>query len=374
MMKKLMILMMIATLLAVSVISVASASGTSVMYVRTANGKPVNVRSAPSKDAPIIGSLKYGEHIVADWSYAGNDGWTRVIYGGTGMGSAYIMSRFLVDQDPGPAPTPSPADEEKEAEKKLEKELNSEQMIEEPFYIAARPARVSGWVNFRSGPSKITSRIASYTDGKELIAIGETTNWYKAKDPETGYVGYIFKQYTARLAKQYVTETETPDGVQNLGKLNVNGEFELTCKLPAGYSLQTVNMRGDKIIASVLSEDMTRPQMYLTIAYDETYANVRRMNDLSEEDLALLENSFREMNDVTIEYKETGFGTKLLVARETGADADFVDILTIYNGYFVEFNMSPNPKAADQTLSDEQVRMCIDFLTNVEFRPANAEG
>ena len=119
---------------------------------------------------------------------------------------------------------------------------------------------------------------------------------------------------------------------------------------------------------------MTRPQMYLTIAYDETYANVRRMNDLSEEDLALLENSFREMNDVTIEYKETGFGTKLLVARETGADADFVDILTIYNGYFAEFNMSPNPKAADQTLSDEQVRMCIDFLTNVEFRPANAEG
>ena len=378
MMKKFMILMMIVTLLAASMISVASASGTSVMYVKTANGKPVNVRSGPSKDAPIIGSLKYGDHIVTDWSYAGNDGWTKVFYGGTGMGTAYIMSRFLVDEDPGPAPTPSPDDRKKEEEaaekKKLEKELMSETTLDQPFYIAVRPARASGWANFRSGPSKTLSRIATYPDGKELIAIGETTNWYKARDPETENVGYIFKQYTSRLAKEYVTETETPDGVQKLGTLNVNGEFELTCKLPDGYNLQTVNMRGDKIIASVLPDDETRPQLYLSIAYDDTYGNVKRMNDLSEEDLALLEDTFKDMNEVTIEYRTTGFGTKLLIARETGEDTDFVDILTVYDGYFIEFNMFPNPKATDQTLSDEQVRMCIDFLTNMDFIPANSDG
>ena len=378
MMKRLMILMMIVTLLAASVISVASAAGTSIMYVKTANGKNVNVRSAPSTDAEIIGSLKYGDHIIADWSYAGNDGWTKVIYGGTGMGTAYIMSRFLVDEDPGPAPTPSKEDKEKEEaaaeRKKLDKELRSETTIAEPFYIAVRPARASGWVNFRTGPSKTTSRIAAFTDGKELIAEGETTNWYRARDPETENVGYIFKQYTSKLARKYVTEVKTPDGVQNLGTLNVNGEFEISCKLPEGYSLQTVNMRGDKIIASVLSGDITRPQLYMTIAYDETYANVERMNNLKEEDLALLEDSFKDMNDVEISYRTTGFGTKLLIARETGADTDFVDILTIYKGYSIEFNMFPSPKAADQTLTDEQVQMCIDFLTDVQFKPANADG
>ena len=128
-------------------------------------------------------------------------------------------------------------------------------------------------------------------------------------------------------------------------------------------------MRGDSIIASVLSEDMTRPQLYLSIAYDETYGDVDRMNDLSEDDLKILEASFNDMNDVEISYRETGYGTKLLVARETGSDTDFVDILAIYKGYFVEFNMTPNPKAADQTLSDEQIRMCIDFLTDVDFVP-----
>ena len=76
------------------------------------------------------------------------------------------------------------------------------------------------------------------------------------------------------------------------------------------------------------------------------------------------------MNDVDISYRMTGYGTKLLVARETGADTDFVDILTIYKGYFIEFNMTPNLKAADQTLTDDQVRMCVDFLTDVNFVPA----
>ena len=151
----------------------------------------------------------------------------------------------------------------------------------------------------------------------------------------------------------------------------MNGEFDLTCKVPDGYELQVVNVRGDKLIASVIPVDMTRPQMYMAIAYDETYGTVARMNDLTEEELAVLEQTYKEMNEVTISYAETGHGTKLLIARETGSDTDFVDILAIYQGYFIEFNMTPNPKSAMQTLTDEQVQMCIDFLTDVNFTPVS---
>ena len=75
------------------------------------------------------------------------------------------------------------------------------------------------------------------------------------------------------------------------------------------------------------------------------------------------------MNDVEIEYRETGYGTKLLVAREVGSDTDFADFISVYKGYFIEFNMTPNPKAADQRLTDDQVKTCIDFLTNLDFLP-----
>ena len=368
-MKKFLVLMLLVSLLTASVISTAAATawGTSIMYVKTENGRPVMVRSAPYKGDNVIGSVAYGDSVLVDWSYAGNDGWFRVVWGSRGDG--YIMARFLVDYYPGKAPTTSNAAEVKTEKQKLDSELKSEKDVAEPFYIAARPSRASGWVNFRTGPSSATARIRSLSDGVELLVQGETTNWYRAYDAQTGKVGYIFKKYTAKLAKQYVTEKQTDNGVQKLGSLNVNGEFDLTCKLPEDYSLSVVNVRGDKIIASVLSEDMTKPQMYLSIAYDETYGDVERMNDLSAEDLAVLEGTFEDMNDVEITYRETGYGTKLLIARETGTDTDFVDILAIYKGYFIEFNMTPNPKAAVQTLTDQQVRMCIDFLTDVDFNP-----
>ena len=115
---------------------------------------------------------------------------------------------------------------------------------------------------------------------------------------------------------------------------------------------------------------MTKPEMYLTIAYDEAYGEVARMNDMSDEELAILENSFRELNQVEISYRETGHGTKLLMARENGSDDDFVDILAIYKGYFIEFKMMPSANSAEKELTDDQVQMCIDFLTDVDFNPA----
>jgi uncharacterized protein YraI len=373
-MKRFLIAVLVLALIAASVVTALADTpwGTSIMYVKTANGKPVNVRSGPGKEYGVIGSAAYGHQVLTDWSYAGNDGWTKVVWGS--MGDGYIMSRFLVDYDPGKAPEPSKEEKEKqeaEAEqKKLEKELKSERAVAEYFYIAARPTRASGWVNFRTGPSKATSRISSFGDGKELLVMGETTNWYRAQDPETQKVGYIHKSYVTKLAKKYVIETETETGgVQQLGTLNVNGEFDLTCKLPDGYNLQVLKARGDRIVAAVLSQDMTKPQLYLSIAYDETYGEIERINDMNDDDLLILEDSFRDMNDVEISYAQTGYGTKLLIAKETGADTDFVDILAIYKGYFVEFNMTPNPKAASQTLTEDQVRMCIDFLTDVDFNP-----
>ena len=368
-MKKILVsVLLLALLAALAVPALADTPwGTSIMYVKTENGKSVNVRSTPNLGDNIIGYAAYGHEVLIDWSYSGNDGWLKVVWGS--MGDGYIMSRYLVDYKPGPY-TPSKEQQEKDdakaEQKKLEKELASEKTVAAPFYIAARPSRPTGWVNFRTGPSTSTARIRSLEGGKELIVVGETTNWYKAQDPETDKVGYISKNYVTKLNKAYVTAV---DETKKLGSLTVNGAFDLTCKLPEGYDLQVVNMRGDKIIASILPNDMIRPQMYLSVAYDETYGGVARMNDLSDEELAVLEETFKDMNEVTISYGETGYGTKLLIVKETGSDVDFVDILAIYQGYFIEFNMTPNPKAAQQTLTDEQIKLCVDFLTDLNFVP-----
>ena len=353
--------------------------GYSHMYVKTDNGKDLTVRAQPNKKAQALGKVKYGQEVIVDWSYAGNDGWSKIMWGAAGDG--YVQTRYLVDEDPGPykkatkapatpKPTKDPKKEAAELKKQqdaLNKELKSEKEIE-PCYIAVRPSRSTGMVNFRVGPSTITTKITTFPSGKELIALGETKNWWRARDPETGKVGYIFKNLTVKLDKKLVTE-EAQDATQKLGKLSVNGEFELICKLPVDYKIQVVDMKGERIFASILSDDMTKPEMYLRISYDELYGEVDRMNDMSAEDLAVLENSFTSDNEVEISYRETGYGTKLLVAKEIGSGADSVSILSVYKGYLVEFEMTPRANAANQTLNEEQIQMCIDFLTNVDFNP-----
>ena len=109
-----------------------------------------------------------------------------------------------------------------------------------------------------------------------------------------------------------------------MGRLAVNGEFALQCRLPSGYTMQLINALGAKITAFITSPDPGKPILQLSIAFDETYSDVDRMNDLTDEDLAALEATFTDMNEVDISYRTTAYGTKLLVARETGADTDFV--------------------------------------------------
>ncbi|MBR4459722.1 MAG: hypothetical protein IKS31_12250 [Clostridia bacterium] len=134
--------------------------------------------------------------------------------------------------------------------------------------------------------------------------------------------------------------------------------------------MQLVNGKGSKISAMITPTDKEKPTLQLTVAFSEEYYNVKRMNDLHEEDLKLLEGTFTEMDDVEITYTETAYGTKLLVARETGENEDFVDIMSVYEGYFIEFLMTPNSQAADARLTDEQIRMCVDFLSELDFIPA----
>jgi len=374
-------------LLAAAVPTTLADSGSD-MYVKTSNGKSLTVRAEPNKNAKSVGKVQYGQKVWWDWSYAGNDGWSRIAFGSNNWG--YVQSKYLVSEDPGsyqkptkapatkkptkapatPKPTKDPkkeAEEMKKQQAELDKELKSEKEVA-PYYVQVQTKRSTGWVNFRVGPSTITSKITSYSSGKELIVLGETKTWLRARDPETDKVGYIYKSYTVKLNKKVIAE-ETTNGTQKLGKLNVNGEFELVCQLPTDYKLQVVSVRGESIIASVISDDITKPQMYLSIAYDELYGDVNRMNDLSDEDLAILEESYTSEYDVDIEYRETGYGTKLMVVKEIGGEEPFVDFLSIYKGYLVEFNLTPNPNMANKTLTEEQIQMCIDFLTDVDFNP-----
>ena len=335
------------------------------MFVYTENKGKLNVRSEPKSGNNVIDKLEYATEVIVESPVVINPEWCciRNIKGKDGIG--YVMTRYLINDRPSDADKVAKEKERKANQEELERQIKSFRPLETPLILSVRASRASGWVNFRTGPGVAAERIASLPDGRELKAIGETDKWYEAIDPESGKTGYVSKNYATVLG--VVKEEPAAPAKEQMGKLNVNGEFTLQCQLPEGYSMQLINTLGTKIIAFITTEDAEKPILQLSIAFDELYADVDRMNDLSDEALKGLEESFAEMNDVEISYRETAYGTKLLIAREVGDDTDFVDILSVYKGYSVEFVMTPNPEAKDQRLTDAQIQMCIDFLSEVDF-------
>jgi len=335
------------------------------MYVYTENKGKLNVRSEPKSGDNVVDQLEYGTEVIVESPVVINPDWSCIRNKKAPGGIGYVMTRYLVNKKPSDAAKVAEEKERKANLEELNRQLKSARPLETPLMLSVRASRASGWVNFRVGPGVAADRIASLPDGRELKAIGETDKWYQAVDQETGKTGYVSKSYVTVLGP--VKENNAAPAKEQMGKLNVNGEFALQCQLPEGYSMQLINTLGTKIVAFITSEDTEKPVLQLSIAFDELFANVDRMNDLPQDALKGLEESFTEMNDVEISYKETAYGTKLLVAKEVGDDTDFVDILSVYKGYSIEFVMTPNPSAKNQTLTDAQIQMCIDFLSELDF-------
>ena len=253
-------------------------------------------------------------------------------------------------------------------------EFNGAKAVE-PYQVETHPTRVSGWVSMRWVPSTSSPIVATYPARTVLLVRKELPDWLMVENEQTGDIGYIGKAYAVPAGEAQhqkpVEMTIADNGKTDLGVIDINGAFSLQCKLAEGYTIQTVKSANDQLVAVVSSEDPSKPVLQLSIAYDEAYANVDRMNDLDEEAFAVLEKTFTDDNPmVEITYSDTGLGTRLMIAKQSDSGFDFLDFMSVYKGYFVECVMVPSAEAEERELTDEQIQMCIDFLTDLDFVPA----
>lgn len=157
------------------------------------------------------------------------------------------------------------------------------------------------------------------------------------------------------------------------GEFNVDDQFTIKWVAPEGYVVEDVRSGnpGTMIARLVPAEgNEDKPIMLMSIAFDEQYAEVGRLNDLDAETLAEIEATFKEEDEVEITYMETAYGTKLMMIRETEDKVDYIDFFTIYLGYQVEFVMTKSSEEGDAFITDEQIQTAIQFLSDVDFVPA----
>lgn len=213
MMKRLISLALIAAMTAMLIPALAVAdSYYGTQWVYTDNGKSLNVRSAPKTGNNIIGSLAYAAEVTVVKMY--DNGWAQILweqnqYGEFGV--AYVQRRFLVNHKPTSKPTPvqpsattapaSGGSADSTNYTKVFSDMNSEFRSAKKvsaYTVVARPSRASGWVNLRWAPSTEAERIATCKQGKELTVLAELKNWYQVKDPATGMIGFISRQYVTK--------------------------------------------------------------------------------------------------------------------------------------------------------------------------------
>ena len=153
----------------------------------------------------------------------------------------------------------------------------------------------------------------------------------------------------------------------NIGTVNVNGAFEARCVLPQGYTLETESEENGGLISMITCEDPAKPTLMLSIMFDEMYADVEKLNDLDDEAVAYIESTFTDEYNVDISYTETAYGTKLMVVKEL--EGMFADVYTIYQGYEFEFVLLPTAEGGAESLTEEQIQLVIEFLSNLDFVP-----
>lgn len=176
----------------------------------------------------------------------------------------------------------------------------------------------------------------------------------------------------ALLACSCAAFAEAPAGEkESIGIIGVENNFDIKCRLPEGYQLAITGADATSIYADVTSRDPEKPALSVAITFNDTYVEdgkALKLNDFSEEDIALLKESLVEMlNDSEIEDAETAYGTKLIIVKGHILDRSIVQVFSVYNAYEVRVVAYKGAEASDVTLTDEQIQMIIDFLSEMDF-------
>ena len=152
---------------------------------------------------------------------------------------------------------------------------------------------------------------------------------------------------------------------ESMGVLRMSKAFDIRYStLPDDYTLSVYMQNDMTIIANIETPREDLPRMGLIIAFNDGWADTERLNDVSEEDLQAVRDSF------TVEYgtpefamRETAYGTKLLtVMAPSGLDAY---VYTIYKGHEIEIHLIPG--AGQEKLTEADVDRVVAFLSDVDF-------
>ena len=181
-----------AVLMIISIATVSLAYTT--MYVYTSNGKPLNMRNAPSIIGSIMTQIPNGAAVRINDAY--DDTWYSVSYNGY---TGYSMARYLTSgwSTPTPTPTLCPAPTITPTPTPTGAFPNDIFFGFQPVYYKAlvRPSNPAGYVNLRWAPSLLAEIRTHYYANAVLTVMSQNSLWCQVLDEDGHIMGFMMRQF-----------------------------------------------------------------------------------------------------------------------------------------------------------------------------------
>ncbi len=167
----------------------ASADGYYAVYSHCKNGKPLNVRSGPGKDFPVIDKIPYGQPIYVIGETT--PGWLQLNDVG------YVQASLTSRNYPGPYVPPDPSKEKSSPGTSDVYQLYQSARYVNPYTVTLKATQKSnGVANVRWAPSKASPLQYAYPAGTQVRVIAELgNNWYQVQEPVSEKVGFVNTAY-----------------------------------------------------------------------------------------------------------------------------------------------------------------------------------
>ena len=208
-------------------------SSGSTAIVTAANGKPVNMRTGPSMNYPVIGSVAPMTEVLV--LLKGNGFW-QISYNGQ-MG---FMSSVFLKETGGSSPQP---------------------IVTNGYLIVNSPN--SGKVNLRAQPSSSAKVLMKYENGTRLEVVEGGLTWCKVYGKSSGLTGYIMTRFTTVYGLP-----GTPTKTVSNGKSYVN--LRNAPSASNGKVLSRVSS-GEKVIILIPGDEWTQVRYGNTDGYMMTH-------------------------------------------------------------------------------------------------------
>lgn len=198
-MKKIISILCLAVMVLGILIPAMSLADENTAWVKTGNGKNLNVRAQPSKNAEIIKTLPYGTQLIVH-QYSGN-GWALVEPADWSMSNpGWVSTNFLVYSDPGPYQKKKEDPDPVDVTSTLDSVVAKIKYLEEPYDAVIKTSRPTNFVHLRWYPDTNARYIDKYLCDTEILVLAESAKWAQIQIVEDGYIGFILKANVEKLA------------------------------------------------------------------------------------------------------------------------------------------------------------------------------